>query len=183
MSNVLKPCPNNKWDSLAFRGIKMTKELLDKLVNFTGKLMCPKGFFTCTTSRATALELARAPDYRPDLKPVLFKVYCNSSVPLGELAMRDSSKLIIFDAYSTFRIKWITLGPVSIVDLEPANNDGQRLAQEYKTRFKSSNVQNLLNQLLAVPKPPARAERLPPINRPKSPPKRPPIKIAPKKSK
>lgn len=165
VANVLKQPVYRKSSIQIFKSIKMTQELLEKLVNHTGKLICPKGFFTCTTSRVAALDLVRASDYRPDLKPVLFKLNCDSSVRIGELQGKDSSTLIVFDVYTAFRIKWVTLGPVSIVELESADKDGRNMALEYKTRTKSSNMEKLLNQLSVFPKPPP---RLPPIKRPPS---------------
>ncbi|CAF0951760.1 unnamed protein product [Rotaria sordida] len=178
VSHVLKQPNDLKSNNQIFRGIKMTNELLEKLTNHTGKLICPKGFFTCTTSRVAALELARSPDYRPDLKPVLFKIYYNSSVPIGELPAKDMSTLIVFDVYMAFRVKWVSRGPVSIVDLEPADQDGRNLAREYRQKFKSSQLQNLLDQLSVFPKPPP---RLPPIKRAPIPPTNQMPKISPKK--
>ncbi|CAF0924362.1 unnamed protein product [Rotaria sp. Silwood1] len=178
VSHVLKKSNELKSNNQIFKGIKMTDELLEKLINHTGKLICPKGFFTCTTSRVAALELARSPDYRPDLKPVLFKVYYDSSVPIGELPGKDMSTLVIFDVYTAFRVKWVSCGPVTIVDLEPADEDGRNLAQEYKKKFKSPNIQDLLDKLLVVPKPPP---RLPPIKRASTPPTNHASKISPKK--
>ncbi|CAF3923030.1 unnamed protein product [Rotaria sp. Silwood2] len=178
VSHVLKPSNDPKSNNQIFRGLKMTNELLEKLTTHTGKLICPKGFFSCTTSRVAALELARSPDYRPDLKPVLFKVYCDSSVPIGELSAKDMSTLIVFDVYTAFRVKWVSRGPVSIVDLEPADEDGRNLAREYRKKFKSSKIQSLLDQLLVFPKPPP---RLPPIKRVPTPPKNQVSQILPKK--
>ncbi|CAF2066721.1 unnamed protein product [Rotaria magnacalcarata] len=165
VSYVLKEPTDHKSNYQIFKGIKMTAELLEKLVNHIGKLICPKGFFTCTTSRIAALELARAPDYRPDLKPVLFKLNYDSSVPMGQLLMKDTSTLVVFDVYTAFRVTWITRGPVSIIDLEAADKDGRNMALEYKARYKSANIQKLLSQLLVFPKPPP---RLPAIKRSQS---------------
>ena len=148
----------------------MTREDLQKLKKHTGKLICPKGFFTCNKSRRVALDFAQIPNYRRDLKPVLFKINCPSSVLIGEIPMTSTPGLIVFDVYTAFRVKHVKRGPVSIVKLEPADEDGRNLAHAYRMIYKSQNVQSLLDQLLAFSKPPA---QLSPIQRP-------PLNLTPK---
>lgn len=180
VSRVLQQPMNFKANRQFFRGLKVTNEELEKLMKHTGKLICPKGFFTCNKSRKAALDFARTVDYRLDLRPVLFKINCPPSVPIGELPMQGIAGLAVFDVDTAFRVKCVNHGPVSIVKLEPADTDGRNLARAYRMNYKSENVQNLLEQLVAAPKPPA---RLPPIQRPPPPPA-PVIKtprVAPKK--
>jgi len=139
-----------------YRGLKVTREGLQKLTKHTGKLICPKGFFTCTKSKKVALDLAQLPNYRLDLRPVLFKINCPPSVLIGEIRLTGTPGLIVFDVYTAFRVKSVKRGPVSIVKLEPADEDGRNLALAYRMIYKSQNVQSLLDQLLEVSKPPAR---------------------------
>jgi hypothetical protein len=140
--------------------MKMTNEYLDKLENHFGELICPKGFLLCSQSRKTALEIASSPNHRPDLIPVLFKITYDRSVPIAELPKKNAAPLMVFDIFTVFRVKYVNRGPVSIVKLEPADEDGRRLGREYRMKYESESVQDLLEQLLSPPKPPA---RLPPL--------------------
>jgi hypothetical protein len=98
------------------------------------------------------LDLARSTDYRPDLRPVLFKISGSSSVPIGQ----GTAGLVVFDVYTTFRVKYINCGPVSIVKLELADEIGRNLARKYRMKYKSENILSLLDQFSALAKPPAR---------------------------
>ena len=162
ISHVLHQPRNSKVNQQFFRGLKVTNEGLEKLTKHTGKLICPRGFFTCHKSRKVALDIARSPDYRPDLRPVLFKIYCPPTVPMGEIA---TIGLVAFDVYTAFRVKCVNRGPVSIVKLEPADEYGRRLAREYKTKYKTENVNKLLEQLSVLPKPPPSSLPLSPVEK------------------
>jgi hypothetical protein len=157
VSRVLQqPSYNLKSSHQFYRGMKLTNELLDKLEKQIGKLVCPKGFLTCTKSRKSALDLAWSPTYRPDLKPVLFKIDYDPSVPIGELSLKDTSTLVIFDVYTAFRVKYVNRGLVSIIKLQPADEDRRSLARGYRTEHGLENVESLLHQLSIVPKPSVR---------------------------
>jgi hypothetical protein len=143
--------------------MKLTNEVLDKLGKHTGKLICPKDFLTCTKSRKGALAIASSLDHRSDLMPVLFKINCDSSVAIAELSMKDSVVINVFDMFTVFRVKYVNRGPVSVIKIEPADEDGRSLAREYRKKHDSESVQNLLDQLLAPSKPPG---RLSPIEQP-----------------
>jgi hypothetical protein len=146
---------DDKANRQFYRGMKVTREGLEKLMKHTSKLICPKGFFICNKSKNAALNLARSSDYRPDLRPVLFKIHCPPSVSIGELPVIGFDGLIVFDVYTTFRVKYVNRGPVSIVKLEPADEIGRNLARDYRMKYKSENVYSLLDQLSTLPKPPA----------------------------
>jgi tetratricopeptide (TPR) repeat protein len=164
ISDVLQQQPTDlKANHQFFKGMKLTREDLRRLMKNTGKMICAKGFFTCTRCKKAALDLARSPDYRPDLRPVLFKINCDPSVPFGELPMKSAPGLIVFDVYTAFRVKYVNRGLVSVVKIEVANEDGRRLTREYRMKCGSENVQSLLGQLSALPKP---STQLPPIERP-----------------
>jgi hypothetical protein len=152
VSDVLNQSTIYETNRQFYRGMKITNEGLEKLIKHTGKLICPKGFFTCNKSRKVALDLACSPNYRPDLQPVLFKVNCPPSVPLGEVPTVGTAGLMVFDVYTAFRVKYVNRGPVSVVKLEPADEDGRNLAYEYRMQHKSESVHDLLNQLSAFPK-------------------------------
>jgi hypothetical protein len=111
-----------------YRGMKVTNEGLEKLIKHTGKLICP------------------------NLRPVLFKISGSSSVPTGQ----GTAGLVVFDVYTTFRVKYINCGPVSIVKLELADEIGRNLARKYRMKYKSENILSLLDQFSALAKPPAR---------------------------
>jgi hypothetical protein len=162
VSHIIQRQSNKKSSCELYKGMKMTNEFLDKLENYTGKLICPKGFLICSQSRKGALEVASSLDHRPDLMPVLFKITYDRSVPLVELSNKDVGSLMIFDVYTVFRVKYVNRGQVSIVKIEPANEDGRKLALEYRNKYESESIQNLLDELLSPPKPPV---RLPPLQR------------------
>jgi hypothetical protein len=167
ISRVLKQSNDFKANRQVYRGLKVTNEGLKKLMEHTGKLICPKGFFTCMKSRKAALDFARSSDYRIDLRPLLFKINYPPSVPIGEIPMTGTSGLIVFDVYTAFRVKSVDRGPVSVVKLEPADEDGRDLARAYRAQYQSENVQSLLDELSTLSKP---LSRLPPIQRPPPPP-------------
>jgi hypothetical protein len=136
-----------------YRGMKLTDELLNRLMNHTGKLICPKGYFTWIKSKTTALKFACSSEHRTDLKPVLLKMTCEPSIPIGELSMKNAPTQIVLDLYTVFRVTYVNRGPVSSVRIEPADEDGRSIARGYRTKHKSESVQNLLDQLLILSKP------------------------------
>jgi hypothetical protein len=151
-----------------YKGMKMTNEYLDKLEKHIGQLICPKGFLQCSQSRKTALDIASSTEHRPDLMPVLFKITYDSSVPIAELHYKDTPAVMVFDVYTVFRVKYVSRGPVSNVKLEVADDDGAKLAQEYRMKHKKENLQTLLDKVLYPPEPPVRFSPLPQSSRPLS---------------
>ena len=152
--------PNDRQISRElYRGMKLTNDLLDRLVTHTGKLICPQPYFFWIKSKMTALKFACSTNYRTDLNPVLFKISCEPSTPIGELSMKGSPTQIVFDLYSVFRVIHVNRGPVSSVRLEPADEDARSIARGYRTKHKSESIQNLLAQLLIIPKPPVFLKR------------------------
>lgn len=145
-----------------YRGFKASELELDKLMKYSGKLICIKGYLTCFKSRKAALDIARSSIYRLDLRPILLKINTPTSVRIGEISNTTTGGLIIFDVYMTFRIKCINTGPVTVVKLEPASEDGKQIARGYRVRNKAANLDNLLDQLIMLPKP---IPALPPIKR------------------
>jgi hypothetical protein len=162
ISHVLQQPIDFKVNRQFYRGLKLTNEDLEKLIKHTEKLICPKGFFIRTKSRKLALNLAQSPNYRLDLRPVLFKINCPLSIHIGEVPMIGTSGLVVFDVYMAFRINYVNRDSVSVVNLEPADEVGRNLARAYRMKYKSENVQTLLDQLSTLPKYPA---RLSPIQR------------------
>jgi hypothetical protein len=73
---------------------------------------------------------------RPNLRHVLFEINCKSSIIIGELCVKDTS---VFDVYTAFLVKWVSRGPISIIKLEPTDDDGRSLAREYRMKYKSDN--------------------------------------------
>lgn len=143
-----------------YRGMKLTDELLDGLINHTGKLICLQPYFFWIRSKTTALKFACSSNYRMDLNPVLFKISCEPSVPIGEALMKNAPSQTIFDLYSVFRVTHVHRGPVSSIRLELADEDARNIARGYRTKHRSESIQNLLGQLLIVPKPPVTIKRV-----------------------
>jgi hypothetical protein len=65
-------------------------------------------------------------------------------------------------------VKYVSRGPVSNVKLEVADDDGAKLAQEYRMKHKKENLQTLLDKVLYPPEPPVRFSPLPQSSRPLS---------------
>lgn len=154
ISKIVHQTMDHKSTQEVFKGLKISHEDLEKLSKNTGKLLCAKGFFTCYKSRTTALDIARGFDYRPDLRPVLLKITCPPTVPRGEI---PAIGLIVFDVYMAFRIKFVTHGPVSIVKLEPADEEGRNCARDFRSKSPKAKIDQLLEQLAEMTKPPAAA--------------------------
>jgi hypothetical protein len=160
VSRIIQHQPNRKTSCELYRGVRTTNAFLEKLEHHAGKLICSKGFLLCNQSRKAALEVASSLDHRADLMPVLFKITYDTSVPITEVHVKDATPLIVFDVYTAFRVKYVNRSQVSIVKLEPADEDGRNLAREYRMKHESESIQNLLDQLLVPPKPPARLASL-----------------------
>ena len=134
--------------------MKLSNEILDKFEAHVGQLVCTSGFFPCTKSRTNALTLASLPAYRSDLLPVLFKIDCDASSLYTELANKYSSPMIVFDICTAFRIVYINRGPMSVIKMKTAGEDGKKIALEYLEKHKDETIQSLLDELLRPPKPP-----------------------------
>lgn len=157
VSRIIQQQSNKKSSCELYKGMKMTNEYLDKLENHFGELICSKDYLLCSQSRKTALEMASSPDHRPDLMSVLFKITYDRSIPIAEISNKDSSSsLILFDVYTVFRVKYVNRGQISIVKIDPADEDGRKQAREYRMKYQSETVENLLEQVLSPPKPPVR---------------------------
>lgn len=142
-----------------YRGMKLSNDLLEQLTNHTGKLICPQAYFFWIKSKMTALKFASSTNYRTDLNPVLFKISCEPSSPVGEISTNDSPTQIVFDLYSVFRVIYVNRGPVSTVRLELADEDARSIVRGYRTKHKSETIQSLLDQLFIVQKPPVPIKR------------------------
>ena len=153
VSSLIHRNNSRKTTHQFYRGMKLTQELLDHLMNHIGKLICAKGYFTCVKSRATALQMSWSLDHRSDLKPVLFKVICDPNCAFRELVMKDKTTQIVFDVFTPFRITFVNRALVSIVRMEPADDEGRNMARAYRTKHKGENIQQLLDQLATVPNP------------------------------
>ena len=80
-------------------------------------------------------------------------------MPTAELFLRDTPTLVIFDLYTAFRVTHVNLGPVSVVRMEIAEEEGLNIAKAYRAKNKSESVQDLMARLLVVPDPPSPAKR------------------------
>ena len=136
-----------------YKGMKVSSDLLDSLVEHVGKLISTSGFFVCTTSRTSAWSLALSPSQRPDLFPVLFSITSDRSTPFAEISIDKRSDSIMFDIYTTFRLIDVSKGKVSIVKLKMADKQGKQVTREYKSIHEGKDIDTLLNELLTISKP------------------------------
>lgn len=131
-----------------YRGMRLSRKIIEKLANNIGRLICTSWFFVCTKSRATAITSALSPKHRSDLIPVLFKIYCDSTSTYLELSKNTSSPLTVCDLCTAFRILYVSQDQMVIVKIKMANDDGQRLAHEYQERHINLPTVSLLDQLV-----------------------------------
>lgn len=144
---------SHKSTSELYKGMRMSSEILDKLEQHVGQLICPKGYLQCCQSRKIALETASSLDHRPDLMAVLFKINFDSSVSVAELHHKDALPTMIFDVYTVFRVKYVSRGPVTVVKIDAADECGVKLARDYRLKHKKETVQTLLEHLTIPSKP------------------------------
>jgi hypothetical protein len=170
-SRFFQQHPKRKSSDQVYRGMKLSKELLDRFEAHVGQLVCTSGFFPCTKSRTNALTLASLPAFRSDLLPVLFKIDCDASSLYTELATKHSLPIIAFDVCIAFRVVYVNRGQMSIVKMKTAGEAGKKIALEYLGKHKDETIQSLLDELLKPPKPPTPP---PPPRMPTPPPPRTP---------
>lgn len=148
---IFQKQPTRKFCTQVYRGMKLSKEQLDRFEEYAGRLVCTSGFFPCTKSRTNAMALALSPNYRPDLLSVLFKVDCEAHDLFIEISNTVSpSSTIVFDVCMTFRVVSIKRDQLTIITLKTAGNDGQQLAQKYLSSHPQMSVESIL--LLVVMK-------------------------------
>lgn len=136
-----------------YRGMKLTRNLVDTFVKNTGKTVCASGFFTSIKSRAIALDMALSPEYRSDLSPVLFKIHCNSSADFTEIPEDNRTSSFVFDIAANFRIIFINRGKMTVVKMRTLCNDDDRISRELKINHRRETIQTLYDELLAAAKP------------------------------
>jgi hypothetical protein len=158
--------PKRKTSDQFYRGMKLSNELLEKFEAHLGRLVCTNGFFPCTKSRTSAITLASVPAYRPDLSPVLFKIDCDASALCIELAYKHPSSLMVFDLCTAFRIIYVNRGPMTVIKMKTASENGKQIALDYIEQHSDKTAQSLLDELMKPPKPPT-----PPPPPPPPPPK------------
>ncbi|CAF0930238.1 unnamed protein product [Adineta steineri] len=137
-----------------FRGMKLPAELIDMFETHTGQLVCANGFFMCSKMRNVELQSAASPGYRTDLISVLFKIDFDASAHFAEVLLENNSTIIVFDVATSFRVICVNRGPMSIIKLKTAVEDGKKVASQYKENNKGKTLQVLLDELSAPPKPP-----------------------------
>lgn len=169
VSRAFQQHPKRKTSDQFYRGMKLSNELLDQFEAHLGQLVSTTGFFPCTKSRTNALTLASSPAYRPDLSPVLFKVDCDASSLYMELVNKYPSPLLAFDICSAFRIVYVNRGPMTVIKMKTANENGRKLALMYMEEHANATIPALLDELMKPPTPP------PPPPKPPTPPKPAPV--------
>jgi hypothetical protein len=154
ISRFFQQQPKRKSSDQVYRGMKLSKVLLDQFEAHVDQLVCTSGFFPCTKSRTNALALATSPSYRPDLVPVFFKIDCDASSPYTELPQKQSLPVIIFDTCVAFRVVYVHRDQMSIIKLKTAVEAGKKIALEYLDKHQEESIQSILDELLKPPKPP-----------------------------
>ena len=175
VSRVLQQSAKHKSVVKLYRGMVLSKAYIDQLDEHTGKLICPKGYFTCIKSRKSALGTATSRNGRSDLLPVLFKLTSDKSVPMGELSAKNEQTQIVFDFYTAFRIVYVVRDTVTTVKLECAAVSGKNIAREYIDKHGEQEAKHLLQHGSLVPKLPG---RLPPLDKPTQPPANHPLWVS-----
>ena len=153
-SRFIQQHPKRKSGEQFYRGMKLSNEILDRFESHVGQLVCTGGFFPCAKSRTNAINVASIPAYRPDLSPVLFKINCDVSSLYTEIENRYSSPMIVFDICTTFRIVYINRGPMTVIKMKTAGENGKKIAKDYLEQHKDETIQSLLDELMIPPKPP-----------------------------
>ena len=169
-SRYFQQNPKRKSSDQVYRGMKLSNQLLDKFEGHVGQLICTSGFFPCTKSRTNALALASLPTYRSDLLPVLFKIDCDASSLLTELANKNSSPIIAFDVCLAFRVVYINRGLMSVIKMKTTGDAGRKIALEYLGKHTDETLQSLMDELLRPPTPPPKPPTPPPPPRIPTPP-------------
>lgn len=157
--------PKHRSSEQFYRGMKLTKEILDQFESHVGQLVCTSSFFLCTKSRTNALSLASSPGYRSDLLSVLFKIDCDSTSMYSQLSNKKLSNVIVFGASISFRVVNVHRGTMSVIKMKPAVTDGQTIAHNHLKEHNDQSIQAVLNEFLIVP----RVETPPPPPQPVKP--------------
>ncbi|CAF2064110.1 unnamed protein product, partial [Rotaria magnacalcarata] len=144
---------NSTKDLQLYRGMKLTRQMVDTFAMNTGRIVCASGFLTCIKSRATALDLALSPEYRPDHASVLFKIHCNSSSYFAEIPSDNRELSFVFDLGVNFRIIFINRGKMTVIKMRTVSDEDDKLSQTYKSNHRRATIQTLFDELLASSKP------------------------------
>lgn len=144
----------SKTTSQFYRGMKLPNSMLEQFEAHVNQLVCANGFFPSTRSRASALALASLPAYRPDLLPVLFKIDCDPSTSFVELTDKNPSSIVAFNIDTTFTIVYVNRGPMTVIKMKAAGEQGKKIAVEYLQQHKDKQIYELLDELAKPPTPP-----------------------------
>ncbi|CAF0972875.1 unnamed protein product [Rotaria sordida] len=144
--------PKHKSSEQFYRGMKLTKELLDQFESHVGQLVCTSGFFPCTKSRTNALSLASSPGYRSDLLSVLFKIDYDSTSIYSQVSNKMLSNVIVFNVSIPFRVINVHRGQMSVIKMKPAITDGKRIVQDYLEQHHDQPIQSIFDQLSVPPR-------------------------------
>ena len=166
VARVLQQQTKRSTHGQLYRGMKLSKDLVDTFDANTGKLVCSCGYFMCSKSRNIELQFATSAGYRADLVSVLFKIDFDGSARFAAVVLENESTVTIFDVATSFRVICVNRGAMTVIKLKTAPDEGKKIAQDYKGHHQGKTVPVLLNELTTPPKPPT-----PPPEPPKPPPK------------
>lgn len=162
VTRVLQQQTKRSTHGQLYRGMKLSKELVDTFDTNTGKLLCSCGYFMCSKSRNIELQFAISAGYRSDLISVLFKIDFDGSARFADVVLENDSTVTIFDVGTSFRVICVNRGTMTIIKMKVAAEEGKKIAQDYKGQHKDKTVKVLLDELTAPPKPPTPPPAPPP---------------------
>lgn len=130
-----------------YRTMKVTPEIIERFEKHLGHLVCATDFFTCTKSRAMALELATSFRSRTDLLVILFKIDCDATVKVRQTPVPNRPSVFVFDIGTTFRLLSFSRQTMIVIKLRAVAGEGKRFVQEYKQTHRDVSIPTLLKEL------------------------------------
>ena len=162
VTRVLQQQTKRSTHGQLYRGMKLSKELVDTFDTNTGRLLCSCGYFMCSKSRNIELQFAISAGYRSDLISVLFKIDFDGSARFADVVLENDSTVTIFDVGTSFRVICVNRGTMTVIKMKVVAEEGKKIAQDYKGQHKEKPVKVLLDELTAPPKPPTPPPAPPP---------------------
>ena len=130
-----------------YRGMKLSRDVVDRFEQHVGHLLCAGDFFPCTKSRAMALDLATSLRSRPDLVSVLFRIECDGTVRVSPTPLATRPPMFVFDLGTTFRLLSFSRMTLVVIRLNAVAGEAKRFVHEYRETHPGVPIATLLNEL------------------------------------
>lgn len=119
-----------------YRGIKLSKNELERFRNFEGKLVSTNGFFLVNRDQTQALTQAKETTKRTDIQPAVLEILCDlknqsESIIFADVTSFTSENGILFDFNSVFRLDSIRQEDNIWIIKMTATNDGPFITESY----------------------------------------------------